>query len=73
MQVFSIAKGFHYLSKRNRPELTEKERNKQRAVVLLRQIRQPLMVCGLNPSTNLICIEPIHKLDIILIYDIFLL
>lgn len=47
MQVFSMAKGFHYLSKRDWPELTEKERNKQRAVVLLQQTKQPLMVCGL--------------------------
>lgn len=47
MQVFSIAKGFHYLSKRDWPELTEKERNKLRAVLLLRQTRLPLMVCTL--------------------------
>lgn len=47
MQVFSIAKGFHYLSKREWPELTEKERNKLRAVLLLRQTKQPLMVCQL--------------------------
>jgi putative transposase len=47
MQVFSIAKGFHYLSKRDWSELTEKERNKLRAVLLLQQTRQPLMVCNL--------------------------
>jgi putative transposase len=47
MQVFSIAKGFHYLSKRDWPEITEKERNKLRAVLLLRQTKQPLMVCQL--------------------------
>jgi putative transposase len=47
MQVFSTAKGFHYLSKRDWLELTEKERNKQRAVLLLRETKQPLMVCGL--------------------------
>ena len=47
MQVISIAKGFYYLSKRDWPDLTEKERNKQRAVLLLRQTKQPLMVCGL--------------------------
>lgn len=47
MRVFSIAKGFHYLSKREWPELTEKELNKHRAVLLLRQTRQPLMVSGL--------------------------
>ncbi len=47
MRVFSIAKGFHYLSKRDWPELTEKELNKLRAVLLLRQTKQPLMVCQL--------------------------
>lgn len=47
MRVFSIAKGFHYLSKRDWPELTEKERNKLRAVLLLKQTKQPLMVCQL--------------------------
>lgn len=47
MKVFSIAKGFHYLSKRDWPELAEKERNKLRAVLLLRQTRQPMMVCQL--------------------------
>lgn len=47
MKVFSIAKGFHYLSKRDWPELTEKELNKLRAVLLLRQTRQPIMVCNL--------------------------
>ena len=47
MKVFSIAKGFHYLSKRTWPELTEKERNKLRAVLLLGQTKQPLMVCQL--------------------------
>ena len=47
MRVFSIAKGFHYLSKRDWPELTEKERNKLRAVLLLKQTKQPLMVCEL--------------------------
>jgi transposase len=47
MRVFSIAKGLHYLSKRNWPELTDKERNKLRAVLLLRQTKQPVMVCQL--------------------------
>ncbi|MDH4232055.1 MAG: helix-turn-helix domain-containing protein, partial [Nitrospirota bacterium] len=47
MKVFSMAKGFHCLSKRDWPELTEKELNKLRAVLLLRQTRQPLMVCNL--------------------------
>lgn len=47
MRVFSIAKGFHYLSKRDWPEITEKERNKLRAVLLLRQTKQPMMVCQL--------------------------
>jgi len=47
MRIFSIAKGFHYLSKRDWPEITEKERNKLRAVLLLRQTKQPMMVCQL--------------------------
>jgi len=38
MKVFSIAKGFHFLSKRDFPELTEKELNRLRAVVLYRSV-----------------------------------
>jgi putative transposase len=45
METFSIAKGFHFLAKRDFPELTDKELNRLRAVVLYRGIGDEELVC----------------------------
>src|SRR5512139_3156346 len=47
MQAFSVAKGFQYVWEHTWPALTEKETNRLRAVLLLRQRKQPWMVCQL--------------------------
>lgn len=45
MEVFSIAKGFHYVSKHTPAELSSKELDRQRAVNLLRETGDVALVC----------------------------
>lgn len=45
MKVFSIAKGFHFLSKRDFPELSDRELTRLRAVVLYRRTGDEKLVC----------------------------
>src|SRR5512139_424076 len=45
MQLFSIAKGFHYLAKHAYPELSQKELDRLRAIRLWRQTKDTPLVC----------------------------
>jgi len=46
MKVFSIAKGFHRLTKNASPELSQKETDKLRAITIYKETQDVLLVCG---------------------------